>query len=338
MAGFLVCAVLFTLFDRGLTPEIGIKSRSGHPDNVGTNLSEDGSSTESANSDEEPMAASSPALTSEAAAATPQEDLAAAATPQEDSVDTPISSSSSTIRNRPIRVFCFGDSLTAGVSPPSRNRYPYATYVLSSLEEKGKDRPVTFQVDDAGYSGWMTNELLALMCTEEKHCPHHFASSVDSNVPGRSSRTQAAKDDPRNKLLEPDVPYDIFIFLAGTNDLGRTARTEFDIVSSILEMHTWAHTVAKIPVTMAIAIPSSAYQSRTPKAADKAARINQDLQDRLSVGKADTSHQTLFVPFPFSYSSEEKALWAMDGLHFSEKGYKALGDYLATFILQQIVT
>jgi lysophospholipase L1-like esterase len=272
----------------------------------------------------------------------------------------PVSLSTTTLHDRPIRIFCLGDSLTSGFTP-THDRYPYAGFLLASLDERtssggggGGRTPNTtssFHVDDAGYPGWTTHELLDLVCRDED-CPHHAGSGRQ-----RSSRRPVLPDRPRDgnvreRLLprpgktppdddeEEPSRYDIFIYLAGTNDLGRHDRDESEIVTSILEMHSWAHHVAGIPITMAIAIPPSAYQTGTPAAADKATRINAQLRRRIETTGGDASHRSVFVPFPFPFDDDEhvKQLWSRDGLHCSEAGYRRLGEYLAEVIATQFLS
>ncbi|KAL3919874.1 MAG: hypothetical protein SGARI_007094 [Bacillariaceae sp.] len=134
--------------------------------------------------------------------------------------------------------------------------------------------------------------------------------------------------------------YDMFIYLAGTNDLGKPDRSANDIVASILEMHKWVHAVPKIPISIGIAIPSSAYQSHNKPAAQKATTINQHVTNMIKTTAKSDKHQSVFVPFPFPFGQDEETqkLWAVDGLHFSEAGYKRLGEYLAEVITEQFLT
>jgi lysophospholipase L1-like esterase len=244
----------------------------------------------------------------------------------------------SNVTDRPIRIFCYGDSLTAGISPPSRDLYPYSTFLRSSLEKNDKNQALKFEVDHAGFPGWMTHELLALVCREDEECTHSLQKVDPSQF-----RSSTASDTVRNKLLQRDLNnsnpdaafHDVLIYLAGTNDLGRSERSEKDIAVSILDLHKWAHSVAKISITIALAIPPSAYQRRVPQASEKATRINRQLQSQISqLMTSSASSQAIFLRFPFQYNHDgaDNDLWSLDGLHFSQLGYERLGGYLASQI------
>mmetsp|Transcript_29757 Transcript_29757/g.70033 ORF Transcript_29757/g.70033 Transcript_29757/m.70033 type:complete len:171 (-) Transcript_29757:12-524(-) len=59
----------------------------------------------------------------------------------------------------PKRVFCFGDSLTAGTSPPGYELHPYAEHLEGALNQlRGDDTAV--QVRWKGYPGWTAPALI----------------------------------------------------------------------------------------------------------------------------------------------------------------------------------
>lgn len=239
----------------------------------------------------------------------------------------------STIHDRPIRIFCYGDSLTAGTTPPTRALFPYAELLKKSLEEmakeKGKERgtqqplQMTFEVDHAGFPGWTSQELL-----------DQLKSPVQNDV--------------QNKLMQRDPHkrgssyYDILIYLAGTNDLGRPdpESNEGVIARNILDVHAWSHHVARIPFTIALPIPGSAYQSRDPNAAKRATKVNDAVRKVIRKNfphVSTTSAFTMWTPFPVSYNGGGGESWATDGLHLSQMGYQQLGHYLASIIFERML-
>jgi lysophospholipase L1-like esterase len=233
----------------------------------------------------------------------------------------------SSIQNRPIRIFCYGDSLTAGSAPPAADFFPYAETLLTSLTDKvaTDQKKFTFEVDHAGFAGWTAMQLQQQL----------ISKITNSNVQQKLLLRDSDKSDASY--------YDILIYLAGTNDLGG-AVPEQDVVAAVLNVHAWAHHVAKIPFTIALAIPPSQFQRDHPQAATRAAKVNQDLQQvirrnfpRFSVSKAST----LWAPFPISLHSSssdaDKEWWAMDGLHLSQQGYERLGEYLASTIYERML-
>jgi lysophospholipase L1-like esterase len=213
----------------------------------------------------------------------------------------------SSIRNRPIRIFCYGDSLTAGVAPPTQAFFPYAEALQKSLtdnaEKNGKQ--ITFEVEHAGFPGWTAKELKDQLISDGKN----------NNV-----RPKLLLRDPEKSEASY---YDILIYLAGTN--------------------AWAHHVARIPFTIAVSVPPSEFQLHNSNAAARAATINKDLRKviRRNFPRFSSSAvSTLWAPFPIPFNggdSSNKEWWATDGLHLSQLGYQRLGDYLALMIYDRML-
>ena len=229
----------------------------------------------------------------------------------------------SSIRDRPIRIFCYGDSLTAGTSPPTRALFPYAQTLQESLTCKAKadGNKLSFEVEHAGFPGWTADELRQQLVSDEKNDVQHKLLQRDPNKPDSSY-------------------YDILIYLAGTNDLG-IGLPEHDIVTNVLNVHAWAHHVARIPFTMAISVPPAAYHSHDPAAAKRVAKVNKDLQAVIRKNFPHfsvTSASTLWTPFPIPFGgADNKDAWATDGLHLSQRGYERLGEYLASVIFERML-
>jgi lysophospholipase L1-like esterase len=188
------------------------------------------------------------------------------------------------------KIFCFGDSLTAGTCPLSFQDYPYAPHLEAKLDNA--------LVRHVGYPGWTSNNLL------------EDANGID----GLRTIIQRNKDSPLSAV----------ILLAGTNDLG-FQRPVQDIVNSIVALHTLCRD-ENVAHTVAIGIPSSAYQSSNKEVAQRAQEVNEGIKKF-----CDSESRATFVPFPFGWAQEDTR-WASDGLHFSAAGYKELGESLAPFV------
>ena len=139
------------------------------------------------------------------------------------------------------RVFCYGDSLTAGTSPPLDDLYPYAPTLEQAL---GASNAI---VRHRGLPG-ATAEMMLQYADDEQ----------------RGLRS----------LLKRSQP-SLAIILAGTNDLGYNSEST-PIVSAVCALHELAHAL-EIP-TLAVGIPPSAYQTMQSEAAELANMVNRELR------------------------------------------------------------
>lgn len=140
----------------------------------------------------------------------------------------------------PKKVICYGDSLTAGTSPPLDDLYPFAPTLEQAVGP-------SVLVRHRGLPGATAEAMLI-----------------------------AADDEQRGLrgLLKRSQP-DLAIILAGTNDLGFVAESE-PIVRAVCGLHQLAH-VLDVP-TLAVGIPPSAYQAMQPEAAELANMVNRELR------------------------------------------------------------
>jgi lysophospholipase L1-like esterase len=249
-------------------------------------------------------------------------------------------STSPTVSTPPtIRILAFGDSLTAGTSPPNYELFPYAPYLEAALNnQRGTttttttgltaaaappvqtQRPVAVMVRHVGFPGWTAEQMVD-----------------DANGPRGLQTTIRRIQDPSLSLV---------ILLAGTNDLGMR-RSPNDIVQSILQLHQLCYKDdddddhVRVPHTLAIGIPPSGYQSMVPEAAAMVQQINQQLNEyaMMTTTAAATTTTTkksstfTYTPFPFDYEPGGEN-WSNDGLHFSQRGYQVLGESLAPIVEQ----
>jgi lysophospholipase L1-like esterase len=209
-----------------------------------------------------------------------------------------------TVRSSPVaqlhRIFCFGDSLTAGTSPPTRETYPYAPYLQAEIQKGILKKSI---VRHTGLPGWTASQMLQM---------------IDSD---KGLRTTI------RKIQVPSLS--LVIVLAGTNDLGHR-RKPAEIATDILDMHRLCH-YEGVPHTIAIGVPSSAFQSRYLEAKENADQVNEALEQF-----CDSEPKATFLPFPFGFAQGDEK-WASDGLHFSQIGYQVLAESMAPIVEKILV-
>ena len=213
----------------------------------------------------------------------------------------------------PKRIFCYGDSLTAGTAPPVNDLYPYG----QSLERELGDGVV---VRWRGLPGWT-------------------AQTMDEYLDDGNVGLRAAV----NGIDNP--PISLVIILAGTNDIGfltssmATTGAAPDIdaaVKPILNLHKACIDIVKGEHkirTLAVGIPGSAWQQMNASASKLADDMNSSIRE-FAQSYPDPDRLVSYTDFPFPY--EKNDLWCADGLHLSPEGYNRLGRDLAP-ILGQIL-
>ena len=197
----------------------------------------------------------------------------------------------------PQRVFCYGDSLTAGTSPPLDYLYPYAPSLEQALGT------ATAVVRHRGLPGATAAMML---------------QNPDDEIRGLRG------------LLKKTQPA-LVVILAGTNDLGYNSESA-PIVTAVCGLHEIAHSLGIS--TVAVGIPPSAYQSMQSEAAELANMVNRELQ--AWCGDRPGSLCT-FTDHPVASWSKGDARWAPDGLHFSPEGYRVLGEGLAPVVSEMLL-
>ena len=197
--------------------------------------------------------------------------------------------------SRPHRVFCYGDSLTAGTS--GFDLYPYAPYLEKQLPDDSA------RVAWIGLPGWTAASMW-----EER----------DSPKVGLKAALERYTQEQQNT----GPPVSLVIIMAGTNDMGFGYGAD-GILDHILKLHQICFDMG-VPRTLAIGIPPSGYQSMVPAAAELAATVN----EKLRAYCAEHSHTSTFVDFPFAFERDGEN-WFPDGLHFTQRGYQVLGESLA---------
>jgi lysophospholipase L1-like esterase len=200
------------------------------------------------------------------------------------------------------RILCYGDSLTAGTSPPGAEYYPYAPHLEQALKDRGLENVL---VRHRGLPGWTTQQML---------------NDLDGERTGLRSAIKGAIEQ------DPVAGVSLVILLAGTNDMAYHATAD-QIATNVRALHqvSYENGVAR---TLAIGIPPSGYQSNVNSAAALAAEINGKLEQWVS---HEDKASYIASPFPFERGGEN---WARDTLHFSPRGYQVFGESLAPIVEQ----
>lgn len=201
------------------------------------------------------------------------------------------------------KVFCYGDSLTAGTSPPLPELYPYGPHLENELKRLVPD--LSPMVRWSGYPGWTATAMADQPTLDGPSGLRTFLRNIDTKT---------------------GSPASLCIILAGTNDLAYEVDAQ-PIVDAILTLHKASHGEG-VP-TAAVGIPPSAWQRQSSAAADMAATVNTMLEEWCS---SSSRGMATYVACPISASSVGNKLWCSDGLHFTPDGFKALGEGLAPAI------
>ena len=235
------------------------------------------------------------------------------------------------------RIFCYGDSLTAGTSPPNDELHPYGPYLEHSL------RSIIISSDD-------NREALSRKTKVDPQTPStpivrwFGLPGWTAEAMAQSLSTQYGLD---AMLRSRNV--NLAIILAGTNDLAYEKNSR-KILDSILALHEAAHGEG-VP-TLAIGIPTSGWQSVSEETRVLAQSVNEglkswveDKQQQQRQGKMQRSQQSSkeannsskytsvdYTPFPIQIFERNSGLWSPDGLHFSPSGYKFIGTSLASVV------
>mmetsp|Transcript_16696 Transcript_16696/g.48046 ORF Transcript_16696/g.48046 Transcript_16696/m.48046 type:complete len:324 (-) Transcript_16696:55-1026(-) len=213
-------------------------------------------------------------------------------------------------------VVCYGDSLTAGISPPLEHNRPFAPHLQDELNSIRRSAR-------AGSEEKTTLPVVVTWRGKPGFTAEQMVRSANDTRYGISPFVR----------FNPRIP-DVAVLLAGTNDLGRRRSTR-DILSDIVELHELCRKMG-IQRTVAVGVPPSRWQASHAEALSAAAELNDKLEQYCNSTRTPTdggqgrgaATTSTYVPFPFQYDKEDER-WAKDGLHFTPKGYADLGHYLA---------
>ena len=202
-----------------------------------------------------------------------------------------------------VRVLCFGDSLTEGYTfQESGEFHPYSIALRRHLQDHGHG---SAEVDTAGVSG----------------------ECVVPSMPCRLDRI----------LNEAAQPYDWVIILGGTNDIGSGLRAE-DLLPSLLGLHDRVKKNGSTR-TVALALPQYLYELTPGNETyrGKKAKVNEGLKAYSEGSGGSTLWVDLWNGLPFgSLSLEEKALYWVDGLHMTPRGYDRMAGLIFDCLKQHL--
>ena len=253
-----------------------------------------------------------------------------------------------------MRVFCYGDSLTSGSSPPSNALFPYGPHLerelndlllrataRSSADAASPPDATTVVVRWRGLPGWTASAM---------------ADCLGDPTFGLRSAIEGIRDPPLSLVL----------ILAGTNDIGAHTSSNLGrksggggecdddiagaisaVVDPIIRLHRACHEVGGGVRTVAVGVPGSAWQEVNDRASRVRDGVNEELRRFASSDEGEKRVTYVDFPFPFSRGGRGRAgrdgdgdgeccseLWNDDGLHLSEGGYEALGRRLAPFVFE----
>ena len=212
----------------------------------------------------------------------------------------------------PLRIFCYGDSLTAGTAPPLDGLFPYGPHLEQEL--------------NAMYSESQSSTSCVVRW---RGLPGWTSSTMNEYLDDGNTGLRSAVSGIRNPSLS------LVIIFAGTNDIGfltsSMAATSPDVdeaVAPILSLHKACLDCEPTIHTLSVSIPGSNWQEVNQSAAKLCADMNGALQ-QFATSNDRVSH----VEFPFAYQRGD-AKWSADGLHLSPEGYETLGRSLAGGVKQ----
>jgi lysophospholipase L1-like esterase len=202
------------------------------------------------------------------------------------------------------RIFCLGDSLTAGVSPPHNTEYPYSTYLEKALQKQ--------------YSQY-------------EYCVQSLASRDLYSIIESSTFDLILQ-----QICQVNTTIPLLIICVGANNFNN--RSVADFVDLIVRIHERAH--EKGIQTIAVGIPPSTIQTRSEDTKLKADDANKRLKDwagkKQYTGRENTNRgleMVSFAPFPFGTGNNLASSFAMDGYHFTPEGYRCMGESLAPYVV-----
>ena len=213
----------------------------------------------------------------------------------------------------PKRVLCLGDSLTAGLAPPERDRYPYSMFLERALVPLMPQEADKATILTRGNPGWTSSRI-----------------ANDAFLTGflNEARTRK-KEELKRSHNHKHAIVDLVIVLAGTNDLEEHGLTSESIFESIKGIHD--QIVSSGCPTIAMGIPPSGFQTSSEDIRNKARSVNQMLQEW-----AETTSTTVYVPFPIEKYEISSGRWSIDRLHLTKLGYEKVGKSLA-FLVAKIL-
>eukprot|EP00980_Cylindrotheca_fusiformis_P022917 scaffold9920_cov70-Cylindrotheca_fusiformis.AAC.1 len=218
-----------------------------------------------------------------------------------------------------IRIVCIGDSLTAGVtSVGNKDWKPYAPYLQAQMEHDlllSNNSSKNISILHYGYPGWTSAELM--------HGRNNKNSDNMESILSSATTTSST---------ESNLSLDLVIIMAGTNDMLRGRYNSYNVSQQVIELHQFCYEHYSVPRSILLEIPGAKAYKRDSDLKKEVNLLSQHMRTF-----AESESRATFVPFPFDYTDDDgDDKWSMDGVHCTEKGYRALAEYLAP-IVQQVL-
>ncbi|CAK7227697.1 hypothetical protein SEUCBS140593_006663 [Sporothrix eucalyptigena] len=204
---------------------------------------------------------------------------------------------------RPLRILCFGDSLTSGFTSSGLKYHPYHKALSNKLREAFPGLQV--EIDEDGLDGGMTQ---------------HFSWRLRKVY--------------RDHGPPQEVPFDWVIILGGTNDLSINSPPE--TIFEHLE-RTWSFAKLRKSKVLALTVPEVALLPSTNSARPLVTLADRrNMLNSLILGyKAPGIHAFDFKS-AFSYEAmtpAERLRYYDDIVHFTEAGYDRMGEVVAESLI-----
>jgi lysophospholipase L1-like esterase len=245
-----------------------------------------------------------------------------------------------------IRILAFGDSLTEGYTDWI-TRHPYGNALKTELSNILPEYRVT--VDINGKSG---DRVCSSLSGE-------FFERLESSIP-ISSTSKSFFDDVSGSSARPVTPqpstYDLVIILGGTNDLAFKSRDP-DGPARIFQAleECYNHVLDSGSSLLCLTVPERNIDTQVSAVAKiaKAARVTlnnliiefvENHQPGGEEGQSSVFLLDLAREVPFTCDDTDKdgdddvRLWSTDGLHMTAEGYDHVGEKLAVFIHDLVVS
>ncbi|KAM0332289.1 hypothetical protein ACHAQA_002565 [Verticillium albo-atrum] len=198
---------------------------------------------------------------------------------------------------RPLRIFCFGDSLTAGYSGFGGSYTPYSEVLDPKLAAAFPDADVRVR---------------------------------ENGMPGDIVSTEVFNRRLEAELSEATQPYDWVIILGGTNDIGYNIAPD-TILEALKESYRIA--LGKGSKVLALTVPEC--HSKAQRVDDARRAVNDGIMayDDQNFYAFDLFSA---IPF-HSLSKQKRELYWDDGVHLTPAGYEWMGGHIADALIKIMI-
>ncbi|CRK17698.1 hypothetical protein BN1708_002981 [Verticillium longisporum] len=198
---------------------------------------------------------------------------------------------------RPLRIFCFGDSLTAGYSGFGSSYTPYSEVLETKLAAAFPDADVRVH---------------------------------ENGMPGDIVSAEAFNRRLRAELDEAKTPYDWVLILGGTNDIAYKIAPE-TIVDNLKESYRIA--LDKGSKVLALTVPETHARARWVVDARRAVNEGIMAYDDPRFYAFDLASA---IPY-FALPPPKRTLYWDDGVHLTPSGYEWMGGHVADALIKIMI-